>query len=287
MTERQKFDPIKSREKIARTISRIVELYVELHWQMMAATNDHDFPGGRALNMLAGATVAQDWQRVYEYLERQGASDLDKYADAQTAEDEHPINVLGFWTRVIREERDQPTSLQPTVAREADYLRKNLDWMIRIDEFGDPEWFEVTELERDLTTLRRRMEDVLFMGKRADLVRARCMYCDKAPRLARRYNDQAAADRWVCPACDHAYDQDAVHRARHHQLASEGAEKFVGLHDARDVAGVDRRTWWSWQERLKMRTACEIKTRKVIVWWPDVRDLVRDRDARKAKTRSA
>jgi hypothetical protein len=32
-----------------------------------------------------------------------------------------------------------------------------------------------------------------------------------------------------------------------------------------------------------MRTACDIKTRRIIVWWPDVRELVSEHRLRKMR----
>lgn len=270
---------------VAKKLRRIVDLSADLHWQARAATNHKLFPGGQALNMMAGVTPSHDWQRVYDYLEYQGADDLDKYAAAQ--DESHPLTVLCYWTRMVREERDQPTKLEPTIGREVDYLLKSLDWMTRRDEFGEAEWFQITEVERDLQALIRRMENVLHAGNRSTMNRARCIYCDKAPRLAKRHGDaeDGSDDYWQCPnrPCSHLYDAQAVARARHHNLHGHGAERFVASDVARDVAGVDRRTWWSWGQRMKMRRASDIRTRQIIVWWPDVRDLVKAKETRVAK----
>lgn len=165
-------DMLKTRSNIARCLRRIEELYAELPWQLLAATNDNLFPGGEALNMLAGATSPQDWQVVYAYLESQDGRGLNQYADAQ--DERHPVVVLAYWTRVIRDERGQHTRLDPTLSREIDYLRNNLDWMTRLDPFGDPQWTEVFEIEKDLRGIVRRIENLLSEGTRADTDAAPC-----------------------------------------------------------------------------------------------------------------
>lgn len=165
-------DTLTARGNIARHLRRIEDLYAELPWQALASTNDNLFPGGESLNMLAGASSPQDWQVVYAYLEARDDRGLTQYADAQ--DEQHPVVLLAYWTRVIREERDQPTSLDPTLSREADYLRKNLDWMTRINPFGQPQWPEVFQLEEDLRGIVRRIENLLSVGTRADTDAAPC-----------------------------------------------------------------------------------------------------------------
>lgn len=170
--------PDRTRNRIAVDLREIEQLAVELHWQMMAVTTDGEpntgkMLGGDALNMLAPAAIPQDWDEQYATVELD-LSAREDYAYEQVGLDEHPINLLGFWTRVIREEREQPTDLKPTISREVDYLRKNIGWMTRTDEHGEPEWFEVTEVETDLHKLRRKMEDVLKVGDRLDTSATAC-----------------------------------------------------------------------------------------------------------------
>lgn len=165
-------DILTTRGNIARGLRKVVDLYAELPWQVLASTNDNLFPGGESLNMLAGASTPQDWQVVYNYLEARDDRGLTQYADAQ--DEQHPVVVLAYWTRVIREQRGQHTRLDPTLSREVDYLQKNLDWMTRVDPFGKPEWYEVFEIEKDIRSIVRRLENLLSLGTRADTDAAPC-----------------------------------------------------------------------------------------------------------------
>lgn len=201
MSDREKFDPIRTRANIGKRLSRVSSLYLDLWDQALNDHDDVDFPGGSALNMLGPITVPQDWQRVFDYMEYQGHEKLGTYADSQTDEREHPVVVLAHWTRVVREERGEETRLSPTLARESDYLRHCIDWMVRVDEYGEPEWFEVVELEEDLRVLVRRMEDLLRCGIQIDRG-APCLKCGK--QLVRRWvgdkNDPhpETDDVWLC-----------------------------------------------------------------------------------------
>ena len=164
------WNPNEVRLQVARDLRRVEEMYVELPGEAHEKFTDREYLlGGEALNMLTDGTESEAWQQTYERNEDIWAKTkrTDHAAD-QMGEESHPVNTLAFWTRVIREERDQPTGLAVTLSREADYLRNNLDWMTRPDDFGDPAWFEVTVLADDLRTLVRRMEDVLSMGHRLD-----------------------------------------------------------------------------------------------------------------------
>lgn len=181
MTERHWADAL--RISLARLLRQTETLALDLHAQALATPNDRDYPGGRALNMLGPAAVLQDWEAVYEAKEEAEGADWAKQprldpASSQTAAEEQPLNVLTFWTRVIREERDQPTQLGATISRETDYLRKNLDWMTRVDEADEPAWMECFEVERDLKALVRVMEDVLRDGDRIDTDAAPCFQLD-------------------------------------------------------------------------------------------------------------
>lgn len=187
------WNPDAVRLAIARDLREVEQLACDLHTQALNTPNDRDFPGGTALNMLARGATPQDWEALYEQIEAAERWDKDGKdrwriltnkgkitsnkldpAVYQGNDDEQPLNVLCFWTRVIREELDQPTSLTPTISREVAYLSSNVVWMTRADEFGEPEWMEVFELAKDVKTLRRLMEDALRAGSRIDIDTARC-----------------------------------------------------------------------------------------------------------------
>lgn len=162
------------RIQMARDLREIEWLYVDLHWQITADFADKDMPGGRALNMLGPSASPGTWEAQYQAAEAkvwesdQPMSRFNDYAGSQILSDEHPVYVLEQWTRIIREERDQPTGLKATLSREVAYLRKSIDWTLRRNESGEPEWPEVEIMADDIHQLVRSMEDVLTVGDRVD-----------------------------------------------------------------------------------------------------------------------
>ena len=207
------FDADRVMINIARDLRSIEEMYAELPYEAHATFKDREhLLGGEALNMISAGTEPSAWQETYERDESiwSETKRTDHAAD-QMAEDSHPVNTLEFWTRIIREERGQPTGLVPTLSREVDYLRKNLTWMARTDEYGDPEWFEVTEVANDLRTLVRRMEDVLAWGSRLDRTATACFkYLDTLTE--KRCGGQLVRFNMVRRQCQHEQAAEAAAR---------------------------------------------------------------------------
>lgn len=281
------------RLSIARDLRAIGELYIDLHWQVRASTNDADFPGGRALNMMAPAATEQDWQKQYEIAEAaiwnsdRPWTAFEDYIDDQLDIDVHPVNVLGSWALLIREERNQPTDLRQTLSRSMDYIAGSLDWLLSTDEYGDAVFLAVTEVAADLAKVRRAMENVLKSGKRAERVRVTCTNekCERKPRLIKDYGAQARWDVHRCPACKTRYNEQQFRLARADNLASKGTEKFVNIALAKSAVYADRRTFWSWMDRMQTRAVCDIKTRQIMVWWPSVHELDEAKTKRKAEAK--
>lgn len=288
-------DALKARVSIARSLRDIETLALDLHAQALATPNAKDFPGGTALHMLGPAAVIQDWEAEYERKEARERFDpvtgADRWEGPLTPKGEptsnrndpavyhhegdaaeHPLNVLCFWTRVIREDRDQPTQLSPTLSRETDYLRKSLDWACRVDEFGEPEWMQCFELQDDLTALVRRMEDVLHMGERSDLTRVPCINdkCETTPLLIKRRAKVGDQDRYVCPSCKQEYDQRQFIKAKEDSMRGSKAEKWVLATDATEFLEVPVQTMRSWIGREKVKTQWE--DGRLYVWWPDAQE---------------
>lgn len=286
------------RINIARLLRQVETLALDLHAQALATPNDREFPGGRALNMLGPAAVLQDWEALYEAKEAAERFDpktgkdhwegpltpkgeptsnqldpavYEREADAA----EQPLNVLCFWTRVIREERDQPTSLKPTLSREVDYISKNLDWMLRSDDFDEPVWPLVFELAEELRVLVRRMEDVLHMGDRSDHIRAECWMCEEHPRLMVRYGSVPRADWWKCPNCRQDYDEDGVRECWRKALVRRGTPpEWLPLRKA--AAAIGRpvstvRTWTLPRFQKEPKVQSKPDQGVTLVRWADVR----------------
>ena len=138
----------RKRHQIASALTSIEQHYPDLHEQALASASDPDFPGGLALSMLGPVGDPAVLQR--RSMDHALGWVTWEDADEQVLTDKHPQYVLWQWTRIIREERDQPTDLKSTLSREVAYLRGSLDWMLRLDEYGEPEWPEADDLLSDL-----------------------------------------------------------------------------------------------------------------------------------------
>lgn len=195
------------RNRIARDLRKVEQLAPDLHWQAMAAFTDRDFPGGLALNMLGPSANPELWEATYESAEAevwnsdQPMTRFSDYASDQVLSEAHPVYVLEQWTRIIREEREQPTGLKATLSREADYLRKSLDWSTRTTIDGALEWPPVTEMATELHQLVRAMENALSEGDRLDASASACFKDDpltKSGRCGGRLV-RAMLKRQTCP----------------------------------------------------------------------------------------
>lgn len=187
--DRPKRDIGKLRIAIARHLRDIENLALDLHAQALNDANARDFPGGTALHMLGPAASLAEWEAQYEATEtneRWTVDGTDRWASQpkldpaldQGDDNEQPLNVLESWTRIIREERNQPTGLKANISREIDYLRKSLDWACEIDIYGDPAWPACIELANELRALVHAMENTLRAGDRIDTDAAPCFQID-------------------------------------------------------------------------------------------------------------
>lgn len=284
----------KTRVELARLLRDIPNLCLELHWEARAKHSDRLFPGGRPLDMMAPASSSSRWEETYDRVEAirwdEGVVwDRVDYAPDQMAEDEHhPLYVLSSWVDVIREERDQPTGLKPTISRCVDYLKGSIDWCLRIDEHGDVQWLAIDQMMSELADVKRAMENVLIEGLRAERTRVTCTRekCQGKPRLIKIYGAQVRWDEYKCPDCGGRYDSKEFEDARSENYRKQGTtQKYVSAHLAKTAIKADRRTFWSWMDRLKTRAVCDIKTREVLVWWPLVYELDREKERRKLEAR--
>lgn len=215
-------DVTKLRVAIARHLRDIEQLALDLHAQALNTPNDRDFPGGTALHMLAPAIPRQDWLDQYAEVEMQSYEDgrpLTGWNDPivyQSDEDanEHPLYVLATWSRMWREEFDQPTQLKATVSREVDYLRKILDRVCEADQYGEPVHMQAFDMADDLRKLTRRMEDVTHEGTRPTFG-VPCLYCgDNLLRVESNVGGLQDTYRCMNPECSVMdYDKAAYDKA--------------------------------------------------------------------------
>jgi ribosomal protein L37AE/L43A len=124
-------------------------------------------------------------------------------------------------------------------------------------------------LARTLTATVRQLEDVLMDGVRPERSRVPCLEC--GTRLMKVWTDKAADDHWTCPRCGESYDHGRYERAKHDQLSSTGAERYVYLTDAASALGRHVETVRSWVRKGLVHRTRDTAGRTVI-WWPDVRE---------------
>ena len=276
------------RISIARDLSSITEMFIKLRSEAVNRAGDPEFPGGAAMVMLGPGADVEAWGYV-KMSALFGRLRVDKKEKSRILKEdlEPPLSFLASWADIVRDARGQePSRRRATISDEVAYLRSSLDWMLALDEYGEPWFIQVDDFATRLEGVRRAMENVLYEGKRLTRIRVRCMYCDQAPRLARQYVDgqkDDAKDFWFCPnkTCNHLYDADGVQRARDTKLMLEGVDgAWVSLTDAAATTRRSVRSLRTWtQPNSKGEIAVQSRRHPVKnhveVYWPDVRDKTR------------
>lgn len=263
---------------VRKRLQRIADLhhYGRLRTEAWSHPDD-PIPGGTAM-VLLGPVSPGDFA---DY----GEVDDNRYGGVP------PLLTLATWEDDWRRWSGQPAGPLATIANAVDYLDANLTRMAqqvtpKVDADGDEEWPpDFTEFARDVTAALARLEDVLAEGERAQESKTPCLDC--GARLVKRYGTRAADDRWVCPRCRRRYDDDEFVRAQAQQLASSGADRFVRLTDAISASPRPEHTLRTWLRRGLVSAYCDLSTRHVWVWWPDVRTLDREATVRDLRKRSA
>jgi hypothetical protein len=280
MSETTGWNPMRMRVALAKDLRQIEELTLEMHDQALNSPNARDFPGGTALHMTAPAIPLQDWEEEFDRKEAEAWSDpkfsgwsaKTNPAIDQGDDDEQPVNVLSTWTRKIREERGQSTGLKPTVSREVDYLRKQLDWIVEIDEIGGPAWPLCQQLADELSSLVRRMEIVVRNHPQVDRG-VGCLKCGS--ELLKIWGIDPGTDRYVCtsPECGKRYDIEEYHQAveRSYLLNAE----WLTAGQAAAVYRVPMGTILSWANRGHVRKRRHTEFKRIVYC---VADIVTRRD---------
>lgn len=218
----------------------------------------HGVPGGDATVMLAPASP------------RRPVGEL-QAVHAEHGDPRPPLDVLSYWTNVWRAEVGNRTDLPPTMDRAADYLDRHLH------RIADTRLF--AKLAKDLGQVVYQLENVLHAGHRPEVSRVPCLEC--GTRLVKVWTDKEVDDHWRCPACGETYDAGRYERAKHEQLASRGADRFVPVSDAVAVTGRPEQTVRAWMLRGWVEARRDRATGRLEVWWPDVRDRHRTTPTRR------
>jgi hypothetical protein len=281
------------RIQLARDLRTIKQMFRNLRSEAFNRAGDPDMPGGAAMVLLGPSTNYEAWnyRQLSEIMGRtnEGTEGYDLDSDPLP-----PLMMLASWEDIIRDARDQPVWLNATIARSADYIRDSLDWLTAFDEYDEPNFMDMDLLAEQIHAVTARLEGVLHDGIRLTRIKARCMWCDQAPRLAVRYMDDPDKDHWYCPnkGCGHIYDTEGVVRALHHELHVSGEDGWITLTDASANTGRNIKTlrWWAtppppWSPKIESRR--NPRTDRVEVKWSEVRDMHKARPTRESIPRSA
>lgn len=270
--------------QIGSDLTAIEDMFSALQEEAENRHSDREMPGGDALVMLGpGADVeAFGYVQISALVGRIPEEDVvlpDRH------DIEPPLSFLASWEDIIREEREQPVWLNATIKRSAGYIRESIDWMLSLDENGEARFLAVDDLANGLAIVRRRMEDILRDGTRAEFTRVKCISpeCETHPRLMKLWAAQVRWDRYRCPECRTEYNAKQYELAKAQNMHDRGVEKFISPRESADASEVPIKTVYSWMKRRKAERRWIVPmdgNPYAVVWWPDVRDLAIERRVR-------
>lgn len=185
-------------------------------------------------------------------------------------DDRHPLWILGSWEMIIRQHLSQEAKpgQRVTLLDARDYIDTQLHVLAH-----DPH-FPFDELMQDLWRCARHLENVLRDGVREERTQVPCLDCGR--RLERRYAAAVANDHHICPRCERTYDPKEFARAKADWLAADEANRYVLIGEAAKAVERSEYTVRTWIRRLQVASICDVKTHRLKVWWPDIRDTNRE-----------
>lgn len=289
--------------KVARDLREMENLYQALLVQAIhharARIDGTSLPGGEAMVALGPVGSPEQWQEWVtsdEYHHFAVCPKLDHtrchFAERVDDEDgiEPPLQTLLFWSEQWRIEHGYPLESRPTITSEVRFLRWALEWAWR----SLPEW---ADFERDVEDARKRLENLLMAGERAERG-APCLYetC-KGARLVRKLVPKRGKDGektwdfsdWHCPKCKRSWDNK---RYAAMVTAAHEAAKFEDIagetwcttdYAARQVQRSES-TIRQWLHKGYLSTVCLIAGRRVR--FVRLRDVL-DQDERAARRKRA
>lgn len=147
------------------------------------------------------------WERLGRISEQQH---LHARRVMDESDDRHPLNVLGTWDMMIREDYGHPSDQRVTVSNAADYLDRQL---ARIANDREQDW---PLFAAEIRKCRRHLEDVVALAARQERG-APCPACheegvEKPPRLVKQYGHWC--DDGACEKVHHDDDTDDVWECR-------------------------------------------------------------------------
>ena len=199
--------------KVARDLREILELHEALLAQAIHKACDPLMPGGLAMVSMGAVSSIRDWERRVDLAEHEWlASDpkavvdgwlvrpADKtrpaYGEDEDPDWEPPLQTLLFWSEDWREQTGSTyAEWLPTVKSESLFLAHSLNWAWDNELHWD-------DFAKDIKAVRRRLENVLYDGDRAERTRVTCDrdHCERQPQLIRVYHERKLA-AYICHIC--------------------------------------------------------------------------------------
>jgi transposase-like protein len=264
------------RLSIASKLTTIVSLYRDLESEALHRYADKEYPGGEAMVMLGPVAnlEAFNYRQLSELMGRTTGGMVFEGPDSDPAP---PLLVLAGWSEVVATEKGDVRTQRATIEREAEYLRSNIDWMGSEDEYGEPVFLPIDELDRDLAGLEKRLEALLKAGTRLTHG-APCLHCPDKNLVRNEDAKYGLQDSYYCPGCKRTYEKDAydyavgtAHLAHATELTAVQIETRTGIKATRV------RVWGSRHPELKTKRSPEGP------WLYDVA-AVQERDAALSET---
>lgn len=271
------WDSTKARLSIAVDLSEIVRMFAALKLEAVNRAGDPDIPGGMAMVLLGpGADVeAFGYAQMSELMGRTHKRVwLPNKGDV-----EPPLSYLASWNDIIRDARGiEPSTKRALLMDEVESIRHALDWMLSVNDDGEPWFMQVEDFADGLRKVRRAMENVLHDGERQEWINAKCRACDKHPRLIREPGplEDGSLDNYRCPNCDRSGGREWVAQCWHWMVGEKGdPPEWVTVKVAAAATGRSPKTIHRWTEprvngSVKVRKR-EGETTEIEVNWEDVR----------------
>lgn len=255
--------------KVARDMSEILELKWMIRYKAIHSANDRSYlPGGDAMMRLAPTSNLEAWENKIQSGEAGRLPYPEHVADEGDDDDQPELRNILFWSEQWRVEHNLESDRRPTLESEIGFLRQILNWIWE----NEPHF---NDFAKDINKCRVGLENHLYAGNRVERTRVPCNNpgCERRPRLIKLYGDRATEDRYKCPCCKKRYDQGDYEDAYAEQLRSEGARRFVKKVDAVSTLkaqGRSEHTVRNWFEACLVTAYCDLRTRQVFAWWPEI-----------------
>lgn len=251
--------------RAAHELTQIERYSDALAAELQHQSNARSMPGGDVLVALAPVANLEAAAWHNDTAERLALASGLPWPDQQheDVDREPPLQTLLWWTEPLRPADER----RRTIRTETAILRRHLVELNSRPRFAS--------LLADLARVRRQLENLVHAGERCERSQVPCWDsdCEKRPRLVRTYAAEPINDGYICPACHRTYDRDQYARALWQTFGHQSAERWVSLADACALLPQPERTTRAWIQLGRVTARCDVRTRRVHIWWPDLWSL--------------